>query len=555
MAEKVKVTLYGDEIEVERGTTLLELAKQYQCKEDNDIILAVVNGKLRELPRLINKSCDIQFLTTADKGGKKTYVRGLVLVLIKSLYEVVGEGNIDNFLLEFALGTGYYCEMEGKVKLNQDIIDKVKARMKELVALNLPFEKRSVPTDMAREMFKKHKMYDKANLFKYRRGSKTNVYSLDGFDDYFYGYMPASTGILKYFDLHLFEEGLILQTPSSRTPKEIGEYKPTMKLFRTLKESNDWGKTMEVETIGALNDVIAQGGINDLILVQEAFQEKKIAEIAEQIKNSEGKKFVMIAGPSSSGKTTFSHRLSIQLRTHGLKPHPIAVDNYFVDRDKTPLDEDGNPNFECLEAIDVEQFNKDMLALLNGETVELPEFNFKKGKREYKGDYKKLGKDDILVIEGIHCLNDQLSYSLPRESKFKIYISALTQINVDEHNRIATSDGRLIRRIVRDMRTRGTKAKSTIAMWPSVRRGENENIFPYQEEADVMFNSALIYELAVLKQYAEPALFGMDRDCPEYIEAKKILKFLDYFIGVSSEEVPKNSILREFVGGSCFKVG
>ena len=263
----------------------------------------------------------------------------------------------------------------------------------------------------------------------------------------------------------------------------------------------------------------------------------------------------MIAGPSSSGKTTFSHRLSIQLMTHGLKPHPIAVDNYFVDRDKTPLDEDGNPNFECLEAIDVEQFNKDMLALLNGETVELPVFNFKKGKREYKGDFKTLGEDDILVIEGIHCLNDKLSYSLPKESKFKIYISALTQINVDEHNRIATSDGRLIRRIVRDMRTRGTKAQTTIAMWPSVRRGENENIFPFQEEADVMFNSALIYELAILKQYAEPALFGMDRDCPEYIEAKKILKFLDYFIGVSSEEVPKNSILREFVGGSCFNVG
>ena len=555
MAEKVKVTLYDSEIEVERGTTLLELAKQYQCREDNDIILAVVNGKLRELPRLINKPCEIKFLTTADKAGKKTYVRGLILLMLKSLYEVVGEENIDKFVLEFALGTGDYCEVFGKAKLNQEIIDKVKARMNELVAENLPFEKRSISTDMAREIFEKHKMYDKANLFKYRRGSKTNVYSLDGFDDYFYGYMPANTGILKYFDLHLFEDGLILQTPSSRTPREIGEYKPTMKLFRTLKESNEWGKTMQVETIGALNDIIAQGKINDLILVQEAFQEKKIAEIAEQIKNSKGKKFVMIAGPSSSGKTTFSHRLSIQLMTHGLKPHPIAVDNYFVDRDKTPLDEDGNPNFECLEAIDVEQFNKDMLALLNGETVELPVFNFKKGKREYKGDFKKLGEDDILVIEGIHCLNDKLSYSLPRESKFKIYISALTQINVDEHNRIATSDGRLIRRIVRDMRTRGTKAQSTIAMWPSVRRGENENIFPFQEEADVMFNSALIYELAILKQYAEPALFGMDRDCPEYIEAKKILKFLDYFIGVSSEEVPKNSILREFVGGSCFNVG
>lgn len=555
MAEKIKVTLYGEEVEVERGTTLLELAERYQEREKYDILLAVVNGKLRELPRMINKPCEVKFLTASDKAGKKTYVRGLILVMIKSFYEVVGEEHIDKFLLEFALGSGYYCELEGNIKVTQSIIDKVKARMQEIVALNLPFEKRSISTDMAREVFKKHKMYDKANLFKYRRGSKTNVYSLDGFDDYFYGYMPASTGVLKYFDLQLFEDGILLQTPSSKNPTKVGEQKPMLKLFQTLKESNNWGKMMNVETIGALNDVIAQGKINDLILVQEAFQEKKIGEIAEQIKNAHGKKFVMIAGPSSSGKTTFSHRLSIQLMTHGLNPHPIAVDNYFVDRDNTPLDEDGNPNFECLEAIDVEQFNKDMLALLNGETVELPEFNFKKGKREYKGNYKKLGKDDILVIEGIHCLNDKLSYSLPRESKFKIYISALTQINVDEHNRIATSDGRLIRRIVRDMRTRGTKAQSTIAMWPSVRRGENDNIFPFQEEADVMFNSALIYELAILKQYAEPALFGMDRDCPEYMEAKKILKFLDYFIGVSSEEVPKNSILREFVGGSCFKVG
>jgi len=312
---------------------------------------------------------------------------------------------------------------------------------------------------------------------------------------------------------------------------------------------------MNVDTVGALNDVIAHGGINDLILVQEAFQEKKIAEIAAKIKASPDKKFIMIAGPSSSGKTTFSHRLSIQLMTYGLKPHPIAVDNYFVNRDDTPLDENGNPNFECLEAIDVEQFNKDMTSLLRGEKVELPEFNFKSGKREYKGNYKQLGKDDILVIEGIHCLNDKLSYSLPKSSKFKIYISALTALNVDEHNRIATTDGRIIRRMVRDARTRGTKAAETIAMWSSVRKGENENIFPYQEEADVMFNSALIYELAVLKQYVEPILFGIDRESKEYIEAKRLLKFLDYFVGVNSEEVPKNSILREFIGGSCFNVG
>jgi uridine kinase len=294
--------------------------------------------------------------------------------------------------------------------------------------------------------------------------------------------------------------------------------------------------------------------MQEMILVQEALQEKKIGDIARTIAERGNVKFILIAGPSSSGKTTFSHRLSIQLRAHGLIPHPIAVDNYFVDRDNTPLDEDGNTNFECLEAIDVEQFNKDMLALLNGETVELPEFNFKKGKREYKGNYKKLGKDDILVIEGIHCLNDNLSYSLDRDSKYKIYISALTSLNVDEHNRIPTTDGRLIRRIVRDARTRATSAEETIARWPSVRRGEEHHIFPFQEEADAMFNSALIYEVSVLKQYCEPLLFSIPTTSPYYAEANRLLKFLNYFLGVSSENIPSNSLIREFAGGSCFKV-
>ena len=286
--------------------------------------------------------------------------------------------------------------------------------------------------------------------------------------------------------------------------------------------------------------------------MQEAIQESGIARIAEQIVEAGNKKFVMIAGPSSSGKTTFSHRLSIQLAAHGMKPHPIAVDNYFVNREHTPLDEFGEKDYECLEAIDVEQFNKDMLALLNGERVELPVFNFKTGQREYKGDFLQLGKEDILVIEGIHGLNDKLSYALPKESKFKIYISALTQLNIDEHNRIPTTDGRLIRRIVRDARTRGTSASETIARWPSVRRGEEKNIFPYQEEADVMFNSALIYELACLKVYAEPLLFGISKEEPEYLEANRLLKFFDYFVAVPSEEVPNNSLLREFIGGSCF---
>ena len=329
---------------------------------------------------------------------------------------------------------------------------------------------------------------------------------------------------------------------------------PQNKVFRVLKESAKWGDLLGISTVGDLNDCISQGGLHPLIMTQEALQERKIAEIASQIAADHSRKFIMIAGPSSSGKTTFSRRLSIQLSAAGLKPHPISVDNYFVEREQTPRDANGDYNFECLEAMDIELFNQQMCDLLAGKTVELPYFNFKTGKKEYNGDYLTMGEDDILVIEGIHCLNDKLSHSLPRESKFKIYISALTQLNVDEHNRIPTTDGRLIRRMVRDARTRGASAARTISMWPSVRRGEEENIFPYQEEADVVFNSALIYELSVLKQYAEPLLFGIDREAPEYLEAKRLLKFLDYFLGVDSTNIPDNSLVREFIGGGCFRL-
>ena len=337
-------------------------------------------------------------------------------------------------------------------------------------------------------------------------------------------------------------------------PEKVPPFKPWIKLFQVQKESGNWGEMIGADAVGDLNEQISQKGANELILIAEALQEAKISQIADRIANDRSKKFIMIAGPSSSGKTTFSHRLSIQLSAHGLKPHPIAVDNYFVNREDTPLDEEGNYNFECLEAIDVKQFNEDMTALLRGEQVSMPSFNFKTGMREYRGDSLRLGPEDVLVIEGIHCLNDKLSFSLPDESKFRIYISALTQINIDEHNRIPTTDGRLIRRIVRDARTRGASAKATIAMWNSVRRGEEENIFPYQESADVMFNSALIYELAVLKLYAEPLLFSIQPGEPEYNEAKRLLKFLDYFVSVPSEAIPHNSILREFVGGGCFDV-
>lgn len=550
----INVIINGETKVYEENTSLLDISKEYQKDYKDDIILAFVDNKLRELFKTVTKDCTVKFVTTKEPAGRKTYKRGMTLVLLKAIQDEIGNQNVEKVLVEYAIGPGYYCEIKSDAILDEELLERIEARMRKIIADDIPFQKRSITTDEAIELFKNYRMYDKEKLFRYRRVSKANIYKLGGFEDYFYGYMPPRTGMLQYFKLYKYDEGLIMQLPSDEDPRVVPPFEPRHKLFQVLKESNRWGNTMKIETVGALNDVICKGGINDLILVQEALQEKKIGEIAEQIVANPSNKFIMISGPSSSGKTTFSHRLSIELRTHGLNPLPIALDNYFVDRVNTPLDAEGNPNFECLEAIDIEQFNKDMMELLKGERVELPTYNFKLGKREYKGNFQQLGEEDILVIEGIHGLNDKLSHSLPKESKFKIYISALTQLNIDEHNRIPTTDGRLIRRMVRDARTRGTSAKETIAMWASVRRGEEENIFPFQEEADVMFNSALIYELAILKLYAEPILFGIDRDCKEYVEAKRLLKFLDYFIGVSPDEVPRNSIIREFIGGSYFKV-
>lgn len=409
-------------------------------------------------------------------------------------------------------------------------------------------------TREAVELFRKHRMYDKERLFEYRRGSSVNIYSINGFEDYYYGYMVPDTSYLKYFSLHLYDDGFVLQMPTAEVPEKVPPFEPQQKLFQVLKRSVEWGDVQDIETVGDLNDRVTKENMQEAVLVQEAHQERQIGEIAKQIAERPDVKMVLIAGPSSSGKTTFSHRLSIQLRVNGLKPHPIAVDNYFVDREKTPKDENGNYNFECLEAIDIVRFNQDMQALLNGEEVCLPIFNFKTGKRMETNKPKKLDSQDILVVEGIHCLNPKLTEMLDDSKKFKIYISSLTQLNIDEHNRIPSTDGRLIRRIVRDARTRGTSASGTIAMWRSVRNGEEKNIFPFQEEADVMFNSSLLYELAVLKQYVEPLLFGVDKNSPEYAEAKRLLKFFDYFVGIGTEFIPTNSLLREFIGGGCFQV-
>ena len=548
-----KVTVNGVTVEYEKGAFYSEVADDYKEKVKGDIILCYSDGVLKELNKTIDDDCTVSFITTGDTIGYETYCRGIIFLMLKAFENILGNKK-KKISVEHTLGRGIYCDYEGSAKLDAKLLAKVKDEMKALVGENLPIKKHSAKTSKVIALFKERGMEDKVKLFKYRSASTTNYYEIDGFIDYFYGYMPATTGILKYFDLKLYADGFIILTPDPAKPDTISDIVDRPLLFKTQHEANEWGKIMGLECVGDLNEQICSGDIEDMLLVQEALQEKRIGDIAQQIKDRGNIKFVMIAGPSSSGKTTFSHRLSVQLRTLGFKPHPVALDNYFKNREDTPKDENGNYNFECLEAIDVEGFNKDMLALLNGETVQMPTFNFKIGKREYKGNTMKLNKGDVLVIEGIHGLNDALSYSLPKESKFKIYISALTQLNIDEHNRIPTTTTRLIRRIVRDARTRGTSAKGTIAMWYSVRRGEEENIFPFQEQADCMFNSALVYELAVLKQYAEPLLFGISEDEPEYQEANKLLKFLKYFLGISSEGIPHNSIVREFVGGSVFPV-
>ena len=548
------VNVNGKELSFAGKVTYGQIAQSVQESYGHRILLAVADGKIRELFKEAKDGAKVHFLTAADKIGHDTYVRSATMLLMKAAADVVEDPVKNRLKMEFSIGKGLFCFPRGDFAVDDAFVKKVSERMRELVAAKLPFEKSAWSTDDAISLFSSQGMVDKVKLFKYRRGSYVNVYCLDGYYDYYYGYMVPDTGYLSCFELVAYQGGVMLMLPSAEAPEEVPAFEERRKLFDTLVEAEHWGKQIGIDTVGDLNDKICGGDLAELILVQEAMQESRIGHIADEIAARSHVKCVMIAGPSSSGKTTFSHRLSIQLKARGLKPHPIALDDYFVEREKTPKDADGKYNFECLEAIDVEQFNQDMCNLLEGKQVDMPTFNFKTGRREYNGKTLKLDEEDILVIEGIHGLNEKMSYALPKESKFRIYISALTSLNVDGHNRIPTTDGRLLRRMVRDDRTRGISAKQTIDRWASVRRGEEENIFPYQESADVMFNSVLIYELCVLKTFAEPLLYSIGKDEPEYFEAKRLLKFLDYFLGVSSENLPNNSIVREFVGGSCFRV-
>lgn len=550
----IKVTAGQSIYEVEEGTTLEQLAKQLQKKEEPVILLAYMDGKLTELFTEIKKDCHVRFVTLKEQAGYMAYKRTATFIFLKACEDLLGKGESTKIAIDYSIGNSIFCDFSSMERVVDDkFAHSIQKRMEQLYESDLPITKRSLDTDQASRYFDSVGFKGKRELFKFRRELKTNIYSMDGYDNYFYGYMAPSTGYIPTFLVSAYQHGVVLQIPKRKQTEEIVPFTPQPKLFHVMQRSREWTKTMGVDTVGALNDEITYGNINHLILLQEGLQEKLLADIADEIV-SKNKRIILIAGPSSSGKTTFSHRLSIQLEIAGLTPHPVSMDDYFLDRELSPRDENGNYNFETIASLDVDLLTKHINQLLNGEEVDVPSYNFVTGKREYHGHKLKIGQKDVLVMEGIHGLNGTLTNEIPEDAKYRIYVSALNQINLDEHNRIPSSDGRLLRRIVRDAMTRGNDARETISRWDSVRKGEEDNIFPYQEEADVMFNSAQVYEIAVLKQYAEPLLFAVPKDCPEYQEAKRLLKFLEYFLNIPSEAIPKTSLLREFIGGSCFDV-
>lgn len=549
----IKATVNQSIYEVKEGTTLSDLAKQVQRPQEPIILLAYMDGKLRELFTPMTKDCHVRFVTLKEQAGYMAYKRTATLMFLKACEDLLGTGATTKIALDYSIGNSIFCDFLEDRVIDEAFARSIQKRMEELAKANLPITKRSLDTDQAAKYFDRIGFKGKKELFQFRRESKMNIYSLDGYDNYFYGYMAPSTGYISAFLVSAYQHGVVLQIPKRKQTEEIVPFTPQPKLFHVMQRSREWTKTMGVDTVGALNDEITHGNINHLILLQEGLQEKLLADIADEIV-SKNKRIILIAGPSSSGKTTFSHRLSIQLQIAGLTPHPVSMDDYFLDRELSPRDENGNYNFETIASLDVDLLTKHINQLLDGEEIDVPSYNFISGKREYHGHKLKIGEKDVLVMEGIHGLNGTLTNEIPEDAKYRIYVSALNQINLDEHNRIPSSDGRLLRRIVRDAMTRGNDARETISRWDSVRKGEEDNIFPYQEEADVMFNSAQIYEIAVLKQYAEPLLFAVPRDCPEYQEAKRLLKFLEYFLNIPSEAIPKTSLLREFIGGSCFEV-
>lgn len=550
MSEKIVATINNEKYEIDKKTTLLELAERLKDSYQSAIVAARVNNDIRELSFELTEDSKVGFIDLTDEDGMRIYRRSLYFIFIKAVNELYPERNA---VVSHPMSNGVYCEIRGDEELTEADVEAVQKKMNEIVACALPFEKKIISTENARELYKKTGRLDKYEVLEHRQKPYVTVYNCGGYEDYYYGYMVPDTSYIKCFSLRFHHPGVVIQFPSKGKPGELLEFEEQKKLFKVFIEYKKWVRILGVENVGALNDIVKAGEIGDLIRVSEALHEKKIAEIADKITNHEEQKhIVLISGPSSSGKTTFANRLGIQLRVNGYTPRTISLDNYFVNRDKTPKDDAGEYDYEALEAIDVELFNKHLTALLEGHEVEIPIYNFETGSREAFGHKMLMNKNTILVIEGIHGLNDRLTASISPEDKYKIYVSALTSMNIDDHNRIPSTDTRIIRRIVRDNQFRGCSAINTINRWPSVRRGEEKNIFPYQENADIMFNSSLVYELCLLKTYAEPLLMQLGPENERYSEVKRLIEFLSYFLPIDGKEVPNNSIVKEFIGGSCF---
>lgn len=534
-----------------RGASLAILLKALPEWDNPPIMGAVVNGELRELTYPVEMDAKVRHITMADDDGARIYRRSLTFILGAAFEELFPEASMT---LDHSVSSGgYYCQVTGRPPLSDRELKKLVKRMEEMVKADLPFERENVPIEDVIEYFKKIGFEDKLRLLKYRQKEYLVLYRLGEHRDYHHGYMVPSTGYLKWFDLVSAGDGFVLRFPRRQNPKKISPMPSYPMLLSTFRQYGNWLQRLGIESVGALNDAIKAGNIREIILVSEALHELKIAEIAQHIaERSEESRIVLIAGPSSSGKTTFSKRLSIQLLAQGFTPFPLEMDNYFVDREQTPKDKNGQYNFEALEAMDTARLSADLKRLIRGEEVELPKYNFKEGRSE-KGDVVKLLPDQLVILEGIHGLNPRLLPDVEPSSVFKIYASCLTQLNLDRYNRISTTDTRLLRRIVRDSMERGYSAQQTIARWDSVQRGEKEYIFPYQENGDELFNSALVYELSALKLVVEPLLRQVPYGTCEYVEAKRLLAFLDWFLPVDVEMIPDNSILREFVGGSILK--
>ncbi|MDD3852203.1 MAG: nucleoside kinase [Syntrophomonadaceae bacterium] len=536
-------------IQVEAGSTLEQLVARLDMQDKNLVMAGVVNNNLVDLNYYLNESDQVKLITMKSEIGLRVYRRSAVFLLIVAARMEFPDRKIT---IKHSLSNGLLCEFVDGVT-NESEVKKLEARMRKLVDMDLPVHRNTIMSEQAMEIFARQQQYDKVKLLEVRGKPVVHVYELDGWYEYFYGYMVPRTGMISHFKLIYYSPGIILQTPESHNPTAIEPYIEQKQLARVFREARDWSDMLQTPHVAALNDIIANGNIEEIIRVNEALHEKKIAYIADQICQQKDARLVLIAGPSSSGKTTFAQRLFIQLRVNGRRPVLISMDNYFVDRALTPRDENGEYDFESLHALKLDLFNSHLISLIRGDEVEVPVFNFKTGECDAHGIPIKVNSGQPIIVEGIHALNDELTWLIPPEQKFKVYISALTQLNIDYSNRIPTTDSRLIRRIVRDARTRGYCAADTISRWPSVRAGEQKYIFPYQENADVMFNSSLVYELAVLKPYAEPLLQAISPEADEYVESKRLLKFFSYFKPISGDPIPPNSIIREFIGGSWFK--